>query len=356
MRTKRNNTAEAGEYKITKSKELWNFNEYNELSINHSRILHSYLCFINPLADEIKAECEIPIKWILKEFNLKGNSKYNIINAVKTFRNTWIDNMLNDITIFKKLEINYNGNGEEVIKAECSDQFIPYIFHLKGNFLTYDISNISMLNSHRHIILYELFIDMLNLATKKDSKNKVLSDKKFNTEIFPINIKVETILNMLNIKKCNSYTDLQNKFLRDAITAINTYTDIHIKVLSTIRKGNTVYSINFTVCNKCNDEQEHQTTEATDTDDIYIDNIVEKMNDNESYSDNVNRISEYFNVSFDVIGKIKSNVSEYEAIELLEKLIKYNQQYYYVSLSEDKIPKLYSMTDEATGITTDMIR
>ena len=80
------------------------------------------------------------------------------------------------------------------------------------------------------------------------------------------------------------------------------------------------------------------------------------MNDNESYSENVKRIYEFFNVSFDVIGKIKNNVSEYDAIELLEKLIKYNKQYYYVSLSEDKIPKLYSMKDEATGITTDMIK
>ena len=75
-------------YNVSKCRMLWSFDGYINMSINQSRLFHSYLSLINPLEPN-EDEVEIEISWIIEHFAIKNNGRNRqmIHQAVSDFNN-----------------------------------------------------------------------------------------------------------------------------------------------------------------------------------------------------------------------------------------------------------------------------
>ena len=115
-------------FTVRKDKRFFTFKEYANLTINESRLLHSYLAKINPQNIKTKKR-QIPIKWITDVFHLKTD--VGIMKAIKTFKthNNWIDISTGEyITIFETIELGLNCNYEKVVIMKCSPEAEKYFF------------------------------------------------------------------------------------------------------------------------------------------------------------------------------------------------------------------------------------
>lgn len=217
---------------VSKDKRLYDFKEYNDLTINESRILNSYLAKIN-YKDRKTAKRHINVKWITDMFHLKTD--VGILKAVETFKehNRWTNDSTGEtIEVFEMIELGLNSDYEKMLILKCTPEAEEYFFPTK-RFTAYSIKNITKLKSHKCVTFYELLVDLMNLSEYKDKKGKSLAQKGYNYyNSFKPQYRVDNLIKKLglNPEKCKNYTDLQNNFFRDCVEKINSDTDISIKI------------------------------------------------------------------------------------------------------------------------------
>lgn len=227
-------------FTINKSIQMYELKEYNTLSIGESRLINSYISRIHPFDTETAFQ-EIPIKWIVDNFNLKTETR--VLKAVETFTNEYTTADNNKIKLFDILKVDLNADGEKCIVMKCSTDAEQYFFNL-SEYVKYDIANIKGLKQHKTITFYEIIKHKL---IKKIFENE---KKSISNEVIPITIKIFDVINILNFTaNINSYSDFKNQFMIKAIQNINKYTDLSIDCKSIIkhRLEKKVTAITFSV-------------------------------------------------------------------------------------------------------------
>lgn len=396
-------------YNVSKCRMLWLFDGYINMSINQSRLFHSYLSLINPLEPD-EYEVEIEISWIIEHFDMKSDRRcrQRIYQAVSDFNNNnlWTykgkdvineikDDSSNEIIkmveitcgeilkVFDIMEVKKDNLGIEVIHIKCSDEFKRFIFPRK-NFVQYDLEYIKNLNSIRCITLYEMFKSELDLLNKRDKNGKTLSQKNFNTEKCPAKLLLLTIMNNLGIDENGVYKNfghLSQKVLIPCIKNINKYSNIYIDKdrMTAIYTGKKVYRIDFIVSDKSdidysNAAQSNSSNEIKKEkiakqkkidnkkiDNSNYDNYDDYNNDDEDIMDYIDDIdddnygfNDYYN---DLLNKDKSDISisrkiktEKETIDI-EKIKKENYRVaeiaeYFEIWNDGTVGKLKDRTKE----------
>lgn len=234
-------------------KALWDFNEYANLKINQSRLLHIYIGLINPTSpppDEKRKQVCILLSDIKKIFDIQNISTFK--RDLKEFPKEWY-NRKTGVTekIFDTVEIRKTQLFEEIIVLKCTTSAEKYFFGLgeKGNseksYVEYNLNNVIKLKSHRHIVLYQNLINLMNVGCiEMGNTCKTLAEVK-NGFLLSVD-KLSYRLNLQPQENYKSFSDISNKFLKKCIKAINENTNLSIDYI-TNKDGHIVKNLLFQI-------------------------------------------------------------------------------------------------------------
>ena len=138
-------------------------------------------------------------------------------NRVTEFR--WVSSR----TYFKK---------EGRFRIAMTDEVMPYLTQLKGQFTQYQLKNIAYFNSVHSIRIYELITQYRNVGSRE--------------------ITLENLKKWLQVEENYSrWNNFKARVLEPAITEINDKSDLFIDI-EQIKRGRSVYALNFTIKSKIN--------------------------------------------------------------------------------------------------------
>lgn len=234
-------------------KMLWDFNEYANLKINQSRLLHIYMGLINPTApptDEKRKQVCILLNDIKKIFDIQNISTFK--RDLREFPKEWVNRKTGETEkIFDTVEIRKTQLFEEIIVLKCAAEAEKYFFDLgeKGNseksYVEYDLNNVIKLKAHRHIILYQNLINLKNVGCiEMENTGKTLAEVK-NGFLLSVD-KLKYRLNLQPQENYKSFSDISNKFLKKCIKSINENTDLSIDYI-TNKDGHIVKNLLFQI-------------------------------------------------------------------------------------------------------------
>ena len=108
-----------------------------------------------------------------------------------------------------------------------TDEVMPYLTQLKGQFSQYQLKNIAYFNSVHSIRIYELITQYRSLGSRE--------------------ITIDKLKEWLQVEdKYSAFFDFKKRVLIPAIAEINEKSDLVIEI-EQIKRGRTIYALNFMI-------------------------------------------------------------------------------------------------------------
>lgn len=252
------------DFKVVKSNKLIQESRFNMTAIEQKMI--AYICSLiklkkdnaTSILDDYELHYKINIKHYCRICGLNEDSGKNY-NKVKTTlkelsdKSMWIKTSVTGIEIKVRWLSQVICNKQSgIVEVELNPFMIPYLFNLKGNFISYGLYNILAMHNQYSIRLYEIF-----------------KSYKYKQKIY---YTIEDFKEMLMINKLSAYEkfcNLNSKVINPAIEEINKYTDIIVEV-NYKKNGKKCVALEFNVQNK---NTTYRIKESLDVDTILDRNI-----------------------------------------------------------------------------------
>ncbi len=222
---------------VTKSNDLIKANF--KFTLNEYRILMYAVSCVNPMSDVFPRVLNVDVRKMAKLFDIEINGLYSDIKDAiirKFFKRELTINLGEEK---KKLchwldSLTYH-DGSSLLELKFSEESIPMLSQLKGQFTNYHIEQIADMKSIYAIRIYEFCILEVNR-------------KRLNgCDFF---IKVSVLRQRLELEdKYKDYYDLKRRVLQKAKTEINKHSDLTID-FEEIKQGRAVESIKFIIQRK----------------------------------------------------------------------------------------------------------
>jgi plasmid replication initiation protein len=219
------------------------------LTLNEQRLVLLALTKVDPKNDKIDEngltkEIKIHAKDFAKQFGLKESSK-QLIAAIDHLFDRSVTLIDNDEKVLKTRFItDASAYSDGAVSFTFAPKIAPYLFELGNRFKSYNIDEISKMNSHYSIRFYELFKQREDFY-----KRKLMLDEL--RELFD-----------LDKKKYPVTSDFKKRVLERAIGEINKHTDLEIKIIRVIKPSRKIEGWEFSITkNKKRIEEEKKKKE-----------------------------------------------------------------------------------------------
>lgn len=134
------------------------------------------------------------------------------------------------VTEFRWVSSRTYFKNEGRFRIAMTDEVMPYLTQLKGQFTQYQLKNIAYFNSVHSIRIYELITQYRSIGSRE--------------------ITIEDLKKWLQVEeKYSAFFDFKKRVLTPAIAEINEKSDLFIEV-EQIKRGRTIHALNFVINHK----------------------------------------------------------------------------------------------------------
>lgn len=203
------------------------------LSIDEVRILALTIGTMDPKSNQ--KIFDFSIDDFMRQFpDLKKDSVYEQIkSAIKRISERWVKTEDSErITEFRWVSSRTYFKKEGRFRIAMTDEIMPYLTQLKGQFTQYQLKNIAYFNSVHSIRIYELITQHRSKGFRE--------------------ITVEDLKKWLQLEeKYSVFFDFKKRVLEPAITEINERADLFVEV-EQIKRGRAIHALKFIIQAKKN--------------------------------------------------------------------------------------------------------
>lgn len=199
------------------------------LSIDEVRILALTIGTMDPKSNQ--QIFDFTVADFMREFPEIDNAYKQIQAAIKRISERWVKTEDEEgITEFRWVSSRTYFKKEGRFRIAMTNEVMPYLTQLKGQFTQYQLKNIAYFNSVHSIRIYELITQYRSVGSREITVDKL---KEW--------LQVEA-----NYPRWDNF---KNRVLTPAIAEINEKSDLFVEV-EQIKRGRSIYALNFVISHK----------------------------------------------------------------------------------------------------------
>ncbi|EPY98808.1 replication initiation protein [Mannheimia haemolytica] len=201
------------------------------LSIDEVRILALTIGTMDPMSNQ--KIFDFTVADFVREFpEISMDNAYKQIQAAikRIYERSVRTEDSNGVTEFRWVSSRTYFKKEGRFRIAMTDEVMPYLTQLKGQFTQYQLKNIAYFNSVHSIRIYELITQYRNVGSRE--------------------ITVEDLKKWLQVEdKYPRFNSFNQRVIEPAITEINERSDLFVDI-EQIKRGRSIYALNFTIKSK----------------------------------------------------------------------------------------------------------